>query len=211
MNDITLQLETLQKLKKILAKNSTYEAVLTSLTTLLCENFFAEMRQTYPMPLVHQFAISFTSCTQEMIKRLTTKSFHYYTTNDPTYYSRPSVGFIQDIPVMPKIKPATKPHAKDLAKMKSWANEVGQSVRQVTVRNFSTKEKPGTLPYWVYEMQHSQPEANHFQAPDVKSDSGIVVVKSATELIFIHSFIHSVHSKPHVILTFSRTSSDSSH
>jgi hypothetical protein len=133
--------------------NPDYKPVLTSFTTLLCEHFFGEMRGNVATPLVHQFAISFTSCTREMIKRLTTTSFHYYTSPGPSYYSRPSLGFITfpELPVMT----STKVHItqKELDVMKAWREEFGQSVRQVTVRNFSMKDRPGTLPYWVYELQ----------------------------------------------------------
>lgn len=40
---------------------------------------------------------------------------------------------------------------KQIAELRQWASAHGKSVRQNTTRNFSTKDKPGTLPLNVYE------------------------------------------------------------
>ena len=69
MKDLSMQLSSMRSLKMTLDINPEYTAIITSFTTLLCEHFFAEMRDTYEMPLMHQFAISFSACTREMMKR----------------------------------------------------------------------------------------------------------------------------------------------
>ena len=187
MRDLRLQLQSMMYLKEFLAKvNPEYIPVVTSFTTLLCEHFFAEMRSTYDMPLVHQFAVSFSSCTRETIKRLTTKSFHYFTSPSPTFYSLPDLGYINfnQLPLVPKVK--CNVSDKDLAALRSWQDDIGRSVWQLTVRNFSTKERPGTLPYWVYELQDSDPQCLEFlsppspaaEAPTPKPSSKLVAQKS---------------------------------
>ena len=48
---------------------------------------------------------------------------------------------------------------KQLNELRQWTQQYGRSVRQNTTRNFSTKDKPGTLPLNLYESappeQHS--------------------------------------------------------
>ena len=47
---------------------------------------------------------------------------------------------------------------KQITELRQWASINGKSVRQNTTRNFSTKDKPGTLPLNVYEA--SPPKEN---------------------------------------------------
>ena len=47
--------------------------------------------------------------------------------------------------------------SRQLNTLHSWRVEHGQSVRQMTVRNFSTKDKPGTLPLNVYLLEEPTP------------------------------------------------------
>ena len=86
-------------------------AVVTSFTRLhvLCQHIFAEMHDTYSMPLVHEFTGSFSSYIHEIIKRLTTKSFHYFTSPSPL------LGFINfnELPLMPKSKLSASPLKKN--------------------------------------------------------------------------------------------------
>ena len=44
-----------------------------------------------------------------------------------------------------------------VSELRDWRCEHGQSVRQVTVRNLSTKDKPGTLPMNCYTFQPDTP------------------------------------------------------
>ena len=46
--------------------------------------------------------------------------------------------------------------------MRAWRAEYGQSVRQLTVRNFSTKDKPGTLPLNCYSLKPDAPQLLDF-------------------------------------------------
>ena len=49
-----------------------------------------------------------------------------------------------------------------LCELKDWRCEHGQSVRQLTVHNLSTKDNPGTLPINCYSFQQSDPEPIDF-------------------------------------------------
>jgi hypothetical protein len=63
---------------------------------------------------------------------------------------------------MPVQKTASVTKA-DIAALKLWRNSHGESVKHVTVRNFSTREKAGTLPYFVYELQREAPSPYDFR------------------------------------------------
>lgn len=51
---------------------------------------------------------------------------------------------------MPKLAKNQQP-AATMAQMREWRQQYGQSVRQQSVRNMSTKDRPGTLPVNAYE------------------------------------------------------------
>ena len=71
---------------------------LKSLTTLVVENLFAEMRQGKEMPLVLQFAHRFSSAVREYIKRISQSSFRYYTSSSSHYSKQVRVCTICSIP-----------------------------------------------------------------------------------------------------------------
>ncbi len=65
--------------------------------------------------------------------------------------------------------------------MRVWRAEHGQSVRQLTVRNLSTKDKPGTLPLNCYMLKPDAPQPLDFaklhiaeaeEAPETSSQTG---------------------------------------
>ena len=70
----------------------------------------------------------------------------------------------QMLPVMPKTKKDVPKN--ELAELRVWKETVGGSVRQMAVRNLTTKEKPGTLPYWIYELVDSDPVPYQFTTTD---------------------------------------------
>ena len=51
---------------------------------------------------------------------------------------------------------------RQLAEIRKWREEFGQSVRQVTVRNKSIKDNPGTLPTNCYFTKPSEPQPVDF-------------------------------------------------
>ena len=108
---------------------------MASLTTLVVENLFAEMRDGNDMPLVLQFAHRLSSTLREHLKRNAKCSFNYFTSSS-AFYSK-QLGFLpfSTIPTMSKPEKDSKVTRQQLAEMQKWREEFGQSVRQVTVRN----------------------------------------------------------------------------
>ena len=87
VNDVELQVRSLiHVVDTIRIVNPTYQAsVMTSVTTLLTGNLFAEMRDGVETPLVLQFARRFSATTREMMKRMTSCSFKYFTSPTSFY------------------------------------------------------------------------------------------------------------------------------
>ena len=155
---------------------------MASLTTLVVENLFAEMRDGNDMPLVLQFAHRLSSTLREL-KRNTKCSFNYFTSSS-AFYSK-QLGFLpfSTNPTMSKPEKDSKVTRRQLAEM--WCEEFGQSVRQATVRNKSTKDNPGTLPINCYFVKPSEPQLLDFDnllsmAPD--SDEEDAVAPSSSNL-----------------------------
>ena len=63
---------------------------------------------------------------------------------------------------MSKTEKDSKVTRQQLAEMRKWCEEFGQSVRQVTIRNKSTKDNPGTLPINCYFAKPSEPQPVDF-------------------------------------------------
>ena len=163
--DIKLTIQTLERISATLQEisPSLLDSVdLKALTTLVVENLFAEMRQGNDMPLVLQFAHRFSSAVREYIKRITKCSFIYYT-SDSSYYSK-QTGFLPFVqfPSMPKPCRNTTVTRQHLDEMRTWRAEHGQSVRQQTVRNMTTKDSAGTLPLNCYESKGTDPKPVDF-------------------------------------------------
>ena len=80
-----------------------------------------------------------------------------------------------------------------MAKMRKWREEFGQSVCQVTVRNKSTKDNPGTLPInYCCFAKPSEPQLLDFDnmlsmAPD--SDEEDPVAPSSSNLFCKYAFV----------------------
>ena len=63
---------------------------------------------------------------------------------------------------MSKPEKDSKVTRRQLAEMRKWREEFDQSVRQVTVRNKSTKDNPGTLPINCYFKKPCEPQPVDF-------------------------------------------------
>ena len=135
---------------------------MASLTTLVVENLFAEMRDGNDMPRGLQFAHRLSSTLREHLKRNTKCSFNYFTSSS-AFYSK-QLGFLpfSTIPTMSKPEKDSKVTSQQLGEMRKWREEFGRSVRQVTVRNKSAKDNPCTLPINCYFAKPSEPQAVDF-------------------------------------------------
>ena len=55
----------------------------------------------------------------------------------------------EDLPPVPQ-EPTTFLNKEDIKRLNDWRNEFGRGVRQQSVRNSFTKDKAGTLPFYMY-------------------------------------------------------------
>ena len=127
-----------------------------SLLTLFVENFFSSLRGgNTDTPMMLDFCLRFPRCINELLKRVTGTSYRYFTNPVASYYLEPTLGDVHvnfcDLAKLPKPSSGclTK---KQLNELPQWTQQYGRSVRQNTTRNFSTKDKPGTLPLNLYEF-----------------------------------------------------------
>ena len=139
--------------------NPTYPLELSSVLTLVCEHLFSTLRSKNPMPDMLEVSHLFAKVLSENMKKLSNCGFLYFT-HRQSYYAVPndhlSIASLESLEC-PKSKRLT-PQEKKL--MRSWRREHGQKVKQVTTRNLSTKDKPGTLPlnfYVNYKQQQPAP------------------------------------------------------
>lgn len=153
----------------------------SSLTTLYVENFFSEMREGNDMPLMLQFCYRFLACLRERLKYSTSCSFNYFT-SERHYYSKPESNLIQvQLPKLRKPPRNTTITKSQLDEMRIWRAEHGQSVRQLTVRNLSTKDKPGTLPLNCYALRPDAPQPLDFSNLLIAKGDKNLVTSSQTE------------------------------
>ena len=139
-----------------------------SILTLFVENLFSTMRAgNTATPTKFEFCLRFPRCVKELLKRVTKTSFNYFTNPKASYYLKPKIEAVTvpftDLAMFPKPSKGTiaQKHAGELAQ---WVSLNGKSVRQNTTRNFSTKDKPGTLPLNVYEAAAPKEKAVDFAA-----------------------------------------------
>ena len=116
--------------------------------TSVVENLHAVTKMKYPTPTVLDHTGSFGNAMHDTIKRMCAWSVKYYT-HLASYYPVPAVAMkLSDF----NQKPLKAHHmtADDMTFMREWAREHGQPVRQMSVRQLSTMDKPGTLPISAY-------------------------------------------------------------
>ena len=92
-----------------------------------------------------------------------------------SYYLQPTLGDVDinlcDLAKLPKPLSGCL-SKKQLDEIRQWVQQYGKSVGQNTTRNFSTKDKPGTLPLNLYE---SAPPEQHSVDFDVLHNEDIPV------------------------------------
>ena len=100
---------------------------------------------------------------------------------------------------------------KQLDEIRQWVQQYGKSVRQNTTRNFSTKDKPGTLPLNLYESappeQHSVDldvllnEDIPVQHQDTSTSRNIVIAQSTYVVVSLIYKPRSAPNSPLYIMT----------
>ena len=108
MRDLELTLNTVGNVVSLLHKVSPEflnVLDLSSLTTLVVENLFSEMREGNDMPLVLQFSHRLSSTLREHLKRSTKCGFNYFTSSKSHYTKQKGFLPFSRLPVMPKPSP----------------------------------------------------------------------------------------------------------
>ena len=93
---------------------------------------------------------------------------------------------------MSKPEKDSKVTRRQSAEMRKWREEFGQSVRQVTVLNKSTKDNPGTLPINCYFTKPSEPQPVDFDnllSMPSASDEEDLVAPSSSNLFGKDAFV----------------------
>ena len=174
VRDIKLIIQTLERLISSIQEITPSllgHIDLKSLTTLVVENLFSEMREGNEMPLVLQFSYRFTSGVREYIKRITQTSFTYFTSESSCYSKHLAFLPFNQFTFMSKPSKNTTLTKSQLDEMRLWRAEFGQSVRQQSVRNMTTKDATGTLPLNCYETKMPDPKPLDFTRIDLEQQN----------------------------------------
>ena len=115
-----------------------------------------------------------------------------------------------DLAILPQPLSGCLPK-KQLDEIRQWVQQYGKSVRQNTTRNFSTKDKPGTLPLNLYETappeQHSVDldvllnEDIPVQHQDTSTARNIVIAQSTYVVVSLIYKPRSAPNSPLYIMT----------
>ena len=113
------------------------------------------------------FCQRFPRCTDELLKRVTKNPFNYFTNPNASYYLQPTMKDVlnqfSELAKLPKPGEGCL-SPKQIAELRRWTSVHAKIVRQNTTRNFSTKDKLGTLPLNVYEASPPKEKTVDFNA-----------------------------------------------
>ena len=118
--------------------------------TLVNEYFNSEMRQVTDTPTVLHCAMNFVGAADETLKRIAWPGC-ICSTREKQHYGLPSQFSIKYEDLLPVPQESTMfLNNEDIKRLNDWRNEFGRRVRQQSVRNSFTKDKAGTLPFYIY-------------------------------------------------------------
>ena len=137
---------------------------LAATLTLVVENFFSKMRSRNDMPTALEFAHLFGPTIRETLKQLTDTDYVYYTAPS-SHYEAPEMMKLsfRELPSVP-FPISIEMGKEDQKILRDWRDNFGKPVRQLTVRNQSTKDNVGTLPIFAYTTPDPPPQPLNFSA-----------------------------------------------
>ena len=134
LNSVTQLLTVLE----VLSPEATEAINLKSLLTLVVESLHATTKIKHPAPSLLDYSRDFGKAMRESIKRITNWAAKYFT-HQRSYYPVPEVAMdLGDVPKLNPI-PVVSMDRDNILKMREWAREHGQCVRQLTVRQKTTR------------------------------------------------------------------------
>ena len=130
--------------------------VMKAFTTLVNEHFFSRVRQERLTPETLDFAQIFKSVVTELINRIPQLPFLFFA-HPHSYYEVPEDYIPFDI--FPTIKKGESPPItkENEALLRDYRCAYLQSVKQMTIRNQTTKDKSNILPLYAYESETPKP------------------------------------------------------
>ena len=145
----------LLKASEVLNPEATDAINLQSLLTLVVKSLHATTKIKHPAPSLLDYCKDFGKAMRESVKRITNWSVKYFT-HQQSYYPVPEVAM--DLCNVPKLDPilVVSMDRADIVKMREWAREHGQCVRQLIVRQQTTKFSAGTLPLTAHSEELRQ-------------------------------------------------------
>ena len=153
------------------------------LSDLLWRTFFSQMPSRNDIPTALEFAYLFAPTIRESLKQLTDIGFVYYT-SPHSYYEVPDEMKLpfRDLPSLSV--PSSVEMAKDGQRlMRDWRDSFGKPVRQLTIRNQSTKDNVGTLPLFAYTTPDQPPRPLDFSTTDDLTARETVVTEIEQEAV----------------------------
>ncbi len=126
----------------------------TPISSKANENFFALVREQITTPDTLEFCMLFPNIVEELHKKSSTLPFVYFT-GKKEYYDNAS-GYMSwsEIPKIDKT-PAKTITDEEKNLIEDWRKSFVQSVRQITIRQQTTKSNSGTLPIFAYGTKQS--------------------------------------------------------
>ena len=108
------------------------------------------MQQVTDTPIVLDGAMNFAEAADETLKRFAWPGY-ICITREKQHYELPSQFSIkyEDLLPVPQ-EPTTFLNKEDIKRLNDWRNKFERGVRQQSVRNSFTKDKAGTLPFYMY-------------------------------------------------------------
>ena len=157
--------DSLSSLGRFLKVNPSFSksVKLAATLTLVVENFFSQMRwRNDIMPTALEFAYVFGPTIRESLKQLTNTGFVYYTSVSSHYELPDEKKFpFRDLPRI-SFPPSVAMTKEDQKLMWGWRDNFGKPVRQLTVKNQSTKDNVGNLPLHPYTTPDPTPSPLDF-------------------------------------------------
>ena len=99
----------------------------------------------------------FSPVVRESLKQMSCCSFQYFLSPRSCYPVPEGMQTINQLPPVPRPRKETLP-ASDLELLQEWRVQHGQAVRQLTVGQLLTKDKPATLPISAYQKPPPEPQ-----------------------------------------------------
>ena len=152
----------LQRLDSIMSSLGIVGTNLLSCMTLDVEHLHSTSHIKHPLLSKQEYCRDFGNTVKESIKRLSSSSFYYYTSEKASWYPKPEHGI--DSSALPLVSPLPQINMdeKSVGEMRNYACTYGAAVRQRTTRQETTMAKHGTMPEMIYQRKLVITERTNF-------------------------------------------------